>query len=286
MRARLLINLLLLVAVIGLGIFFYTRPEETAQIPQSISPMNTAAVQQIRVERPGKATIKLNKLGGDWKLTAPLEADADDGRVGSMLLLPQSGSDSSFKATNQNLEKFGLEPPQLTLHFDDRKFVIGDENPLNEEQRYVLYNNEVHLINGRLYQRLNAPMTYYVNPDLTPPESRLTRIRLPHGVISRQGEEWRIIPERLSDSPDKVVEDWKKARAIYVKVHKEETSEFAPTVTLEFEEHDAVTYRVIEDSPQVILARPDQSLQYHLHADMAEKLLITEPPPDDGSSAE
>lgn len=283
MRLRVLINLLLLAAVIGLGALLFFQPREPEEAPKAISPMNTAAVQHIRVERPDKPTIELNRIAGDWKLTAPLAADAEDDRVGTMLLLPQSGSQGHFNASDQNLEKFGLEPARLTIHFDDTTFVIGDENPLNPEQRYVLHNGEVHLISGRLHQRLNAPLTYYVNPDLVTPDSELTRIRLPDGVLSRQGEEWRIIPGHLSDSPHQIVENWQQARAIYVKSHDLSTSEHAPSVTLEFDGHEPVTYYIIEDSPQIILARRDQELQYHLHADTAGTLLITEPADTDAA---
>ncbi|MDZ7735060.1 MAG: hypothetical protein U5P41_02130 [Gammaproteobacteria bacterium] len=134
-------------------------------------------------------------------------------------------------------------------------------NPLNEEQRYVLYNDEIHLIDGRLYQRLDAPLTYYINPALTPPDSQLTRIRLPHGVISKRDDGWRMIPERLSDSPDEIAGEWQSARATYLKSHDPAESEFKPEVTLEFADHDDVTYRIVDTSSAIILARPD-----HRHA--------------------
>lgn len=283
MRTRLIINILLLLVALAFSVLFIMQPDETAETPEPISTIDMNAVTTIRIERPDTDTIELLKTDGDWRLTAPLQADAEDGRVDSILLLAQSASESRFPATDQKLEKFGLAPAPLTLHFDDKTFIVGDTNPLDEEQRYVLYNDEIHLIDGSLYQRLNAPLTYYVNPSLTPPDSRITRIRLPHGVISRRDDGWRIIPERLSDSADSIAEQWQSARATYLKRHDPATSEFKPEVTLEFADHEAVTYRIVDTSSAIILARPDLGLQYHLRSDMAEKLLLVEPPAEPAS---
>lgn len=276
MRTRLLINLVLLLGVLALGAFYWFKPATMDQPMKPISTIERADIERIRVERPDEPTIDLEKQNDDWRLLAPLQADAEDSRVGSILLLPLSASESRFPAAHQQLAKFGLEPAQLTITFDSKKFVIGDASPLNDQQRYVLYDDHVHLIDSRLYQRLNAPLTYYVNPSLTPPDSQLTRIRLPDGVLSQRGEEWHVVPERLSDSPDSVAESWQTARATYVKTHDSSTSEYSNEVTLEFAEHESISYRIVETMPQIILAQPEQGLQYHLRSDMAEDLLLVE----------
>jgi len=278
MRSRLILNLVLFLAAIALGLLYLRQPDEPAATPEAISDINADAVISIRIERPDSETIELAKTDGDWRLVAPLATDAEDGRVGSILLLPLSGSQSRFSATDERLDKFGLEPAQLTLYFDEEKFVVGDVNPLDEEQRYVLYNDEIHLIDGRLYQRLNAPLTYYVNPALTPPDSELTRIRLPHGVISRREDGWRVIPTRMSDRPDNIAQQWQSTRATYIKRRDESVAEFTPRVELEFAEHEPLTYYIIDTEPQIILARDDLGLQYHLRSNLTDKLLLVEPP--------
>lgn len=281
MRSRLIINFLLLLVALAFSALYLMQPEETTDAPEPISDINVDDITTIRIERPDTETIVLKKSGSDdWRLTQPMQADAEDDRIASILLLPQSGSESRFPATDQKLDRFGLSPAPLTLHYDDETFIVGDTNPLNEEQRYVLYNNEIHLINGRLYQRLNAPLTYYVNPALTPPDSQLTRIRLPHGVISKRDDGWRIIPERLSDSANTIAEQWQSARATYLKRHDPAESAFKPEITLEFAEHESITYRILDTSSAIILARPDIGMQYHLRSDMVEKLLLTKPPQD------
>ncbi len=280
MRSRLLVNLLLLLAVAALGMLYYSQPAEKTDTPPTVSNMDSDNVTSIRVERPDAATIELEKTDGDWRLTAPIKADAEDSRVASVLLLPMITSESRYPATDQKLDRFGLSPPQLTLQFDNQTFIVGDKNPLNEEQRYLLHDEQIHVIDGRLHQRLSAPLNYYVNPSLTPPDSRITRIRLPDGVISQQDEGWRIIPEHLADKPGRIVNAWGKARASYLKQMDSAPDDSRSQVTLEFADHESITYRLVKTSPQVILARPDISMQYHLRQDEAEQLLLVEPQAD------
>ena len=141
MRSRILFNLFLLLIVIGLGALYVMQPKETTEEPEPVSNINVDDIRTIRIERPDTETIKLQKTGDDWRLVDPLQTDAEDGRVASILLLPQSASKSRFTATDQKLEKFGLSPAQLTLHFDDETFVIGDASPL-----------------AQAYQRMNSPL--------------------------------------------------------------------------------------------------------------------------------
>ena len=284
MRSRLLVNLLLLLAIIALATLYYLQPEEQSKPVSKVSNLDTDTVNNVRIERPDAATIELQKTDGDWRLTAPVQADAEDGRVASILLLPIMDSQSRYPATDQKLDKFGLDPAQLKLTFDDQTFVIGDQHPLNEQQRYLLYNDQIHVIDGRLHQRLNAPLNYYINPSLTPPDSQLTRIRLPNGVISQQGEDWRIIPSSLSKKPGDIAKAWQKARASYLKQMDTAPDDSRPTITLEFTNHEPVTYRIIKTKPQIILSRPAISMQYHLRPDQGVKLkLIEEPAEQPGS---
>ncbi|MDZ7735061.1 MAG: hypothetical protein U5P41_02135 [Gammaproteobacteria bacterium] len=93
------------------------QPEETADAPEPISDINVDDITtSLRIERPDAATIELRKdASGDWRLTQPMQADAEDDRIASILLLPQSGSESRFPATDQKLDRFGLSPAPLTL---------------------------------------------------------------------------------------------------------------------------------------------------------------------------
>lgn len=278
MRARLVVNLLLLLAIIALGTVYYLQPEEQSEPPTKVSNLDTDTITSLRIERPDAATIELQKTDGDWRLTAPIQADAEDGRVASILLLPIMDSESRYPATDQKLDKFGLSPAELRLTFNGQTFVIGDQHPLNEQQRYLLHDDQIHVIDDRLHQRLSAPLNYYVNPSLTPADSQLTRIRLPNGVISQQDENWRIIPGSLSDHPDTIARAWQEARASYLQQMDEPPDESRPTITLEFANHEPITYRIVKTKPQIILARPATSMQYHLRPDQGVKLKLIEEP--------
>lgn len=286
MHARLLLNAFLLLCVLGLGAWFWLQPEPAQPPPDKISSLNIGSIKQLRIERPGEATIELVKQDGDWRLTTPLTADAEDDRVESVLLLAVSTSESHFPTADKNLAKFGLEPAPLTITLDEERFVIGDVNPLNQGQRYVLHDGQIHLMDGRLYQRLNAPLNYYVNPSLTPPDSELTRVRLPDGILSKRDDGWHVIPEDLSDSPTDVADHWQRARATYVQRYTGDNARYQPEITLEFAEHEAINYYLIETEPELILVRPEQGLEYHLRGSLARELLLAAPAETENPTAE
>lgn len=268
MRPRLLLNLLLLLGIGVLGTWFWLQPAFEEDRPESISPLNINAVQRLRIERPDQPTIELERRDRDWRVIAPLQADAEDSRVESILLLPLSASAGRFSASGANLEEFGLEPPQLTITYDSETFIIGDTSPLDEERRYVLYDDDIHLFDARLYQRLNAPLNYYVNPSLTPTDSELTGIRLPGGQLHKSDGNWRAEPDNLTHTPAITAGAWQRARASYVKQHDDNDAAYDQSVSLEFAGHDPIRYRIVATDPQIILARPEQDLQYHLRADL------------------
>ncbi|MCS3903286.1 hypothetical protein J2T55_001306 [Methylohalomonas lacus] len=275
MRPRLLLNLLLLLGIGVLGTWFWLQPASEQDRPESISPLNINAVQHLRIERPDQPTIELERRNRDWRVIAPLRADAEDSRVESILLLPLSASAGQFPASDANLEEFGLEPPQLTITYDSETFVVGDTSPLDEERRYVLYDDEIHLFDARLYQRLNAPLNYYINPSLTPTDSELTGIRLPGGQIRKDDGDWRAEPDNLTHTPAITADAWQRTRASYVKQHENNDAEYDQSVSLEFAGQDPIRYRVVATDPQIILARPEQGLQYHLPAELLLDLGLT-----------
>lgn len=268
MRPRLLLNLLLLLGIGVLGTWFWLQPASEEDGPESISPLNINAVQRLRIERPDQPTIELERRDRDWRVIAPLQADAEDNRVESILLLPISASKSRFPANDANLEEFGLEPAQLTITYDSETFTVGDTSPLDKDRRYVLYGDEIHLFDARLYQRLNAPLNYYVNPSLTPPDSELTGIGLPGGQLRKSDGDWRAEPDNLTHTPAITADAWQRGRASYVKQHDGNDTVHGQSIHLEFAGHDPIRYRVVATDPQIILVRPEQGLQYHLPADL------------------
>lgn len=278
MRLRLLLNLVLLAGVAALGIYYWLTPVPEPGTPPRISDLDIDTVSRIEVERPGEPLIELVRRDGHWRLIAPMQANAEDNRIGTILMLPISISASRFSADEVDLEQFGLEPATLTLRFDDASFVIGDENPLDDNQRYLLHDGQVHLFDGRLYQRLNAPLMFYVDPALKPPASRLTGVSLPGRALGRSEGEWTLTPSSADGDAAALGAAWQRARASYVKRLDTDVAADDPVITLEFADRDPVSYRLVTAGPQPLLVRPERELQFHLTPDLAAELGLIEAP--------
>lgn len=274
MRTRWLLNLLLLLIVVGIAVLYLKQDYGETEAPTLLSDMDSKAITYIRVERPGEPVIELERSSGDWRLTAPIETDADDNRVESILQLPESISQSRFSAADKNLERYGLNPPQLTVTFDEQRFSIGDAGALDDKQLYVLHDDQVHLISGHLHRRLAAPLTYYVPAELIPADRTVTGIRLPDGTLNRVDENWQASPGALSDSPAQVAAAWQMAQAVYVKLHDSAAAEYQGEVKIDFAAGKPLHYRIMRLKSQLVLANPALGLQYHLDQNLAQQLLL------------
>lgn len=274
MRSRLLLTLSLLIAVIGLALFLAyggNKKPEHADVP--LTGIAPDTIDHIRIIRNDQDEIRFEKQSGLWMMQHPFQLRASDIRINSMLKLLGAHSYAQYNSKGTQLSRFLLDKPQVSIEFNGAHIDFGDVSPL-EERRYVLYNNAVHIINDVLFMQLQAPSYFFLNTRLLPEHATISTILLPGHAIRRQQGIWTVEPADHI-SADKIVElanAWRDADAITVSKYEDTTQH--ESVRIEFDKQEPIEFIIVREPPQLILARPDLGIQYHLGDYDAEHMFL------------
>lgn len=160
MRARWIVNLVLLLLVAALGLAI--RSELSGQGgPQTLAGIDPADLRRIEVEREGEPRIRLERGPQGWRMLEPMSVDANQDHVGKLLEIIAAPVERSFPEQAAALAELGLAPAKLTLKLDSLTLAFGGLDPLGQ-RRYVAADGLVHLIEDRFYHLLIAPPIDYV----------------------------------------------------------------------------------------------------------------------------
>lgn len=285
MKSRWVLNLALALFLgVLLAVVHFAAKNESVPPPVPLTLIDPAQVHQVTIERPGHPVITLVRRGNRWTMTSPVNARADQFRIGKLLQLTGAPVQERFSVPPGGLARFGLAAPLLTLHFGTESIAFGDTNPVTQG-RYVLYQGKVALLSSTGFtpetlRHADFFSTRLLNrgwdaKQFTFPQFRLT---LHQGV-------WQVSPANPRLSTDVVndfVDDWHYARAL--SVSESAGGPAIGTVRIEYTEAPSrqprsATIDILEERPELVLYRPDEHLSYHFPAEMAARLLHLSPKP-------
>ena len=276
MRSRLFINIVLFLAVLFLAFFLSRNTNDNEETNIKLTTINPVSVEQIQITRRDLDEITFIKKNEQWMMQTPYHIAANKLRINTMLKLLGAHSYTRLNKSEVELERFLLDDPVVAIKFNEALISFGDTSPL-DKHRYVLLDNSVHLINDSLYQQLLAPATFFISPNVLPPDSKIEALHLPNRKIHKVDGKWVIEPD-VNISADKVIEvlnAWRDVSAITVRAYEE--TEVPSKITVDLGNSEIIEYLVISDAPQLVLARPDLNIQYHISNYDAERLFLPEP---------
>jgi hypothetical protein len=276
---RWLMNAVLLIVVAGFGVFaWYRGAYPPTEAKPQLTDVKADAVQKIEIARPRQPIVRLERADGGWRLTTPITARADSFAVNSLLRVLQAPVDGDITPTDDNLARYGLQPPQLVVRFDTTEVAFGERHPLKDE-RYVKFGSAVRLVAGQYYAQASVRATNLIDSRLIEPGRKLTSIKLPDFTLTQKDGAWKREPEIAALSSDRInafVDEWRHARALQVEVQKEK-KKILDTVVLGFEKPDGGTsvlnIGVLARRPELVLHRADENLDYHFPEDTGDRLL-------------
>ena len=278
MGTRSLLNLALVAILIVLGLVVYYKPglepEPVAQRLTTHPDPHTAAA--IHIDRLTRDPLEFIRRGDRWYLVhGEQELPASGFQVQALLRLLEAASTRHYPAADLDLKALGLDPPQATLTIDDVAIRFGNTEPL-ENNRYALVDGTVHLISDQYQHLMNSDWANFVERRLLPAGKTLRSLQLPDMTLTLTDENrWQLSPGRPdigADAIQQVVDSWQNASALYVRPFK--GSQSGEAVTLELSGMpEPLTFRILSRSPELVLARPDQGIEYHFTADMEKGLL-------------
>ena len=286
MATRGLLNLVLVVLALVMGLIIYFEPGlEPADIPQ---PLTTLLVADdaigIHIERVKYDPVSFIKRNGRWYLvTEKQELPASRFQLQALLRLLETSSSSHYAADTVDLAALGLDPPQATVTIDDVAILFGNTAPL-DGKRYLQIDATVHLIEDRYQHLINAGWTNFVERKLLPADKSISRLQLPDMTLTlTDKDQWQLSPGKPGTSADTIqqlIDHWERVSALYARRYDGRTSD--EIITLEFSDSpETLTFMVIAHSPELVIARPDWGIQYHLTRDAEETLLTLGEPEQD-----
>lgn len=279
--SRTLLNLGLLAAVALLALLAIYEPgkEKPKEEPHLVQ-LSRDSISTLRIERVNGPTIVLQRQQGSWRMTEPLQIGVNDFRINSLLRIGELNSLGQFAAAPEALAQYGLQSPNATLIINGTtRIEFGNSTPI-DQRRYVRVGDTVHLIADNYYYHLiGAPTTYASNSVLDSKQS-LVRLELPGLLLAQQEGKWSATPQPDNFSADQVtqlLDHWRHAQALEVAPYDGRKGEM---VTLTFADSDEpVIFLITERTPELILARPELKVQYHLPASSVAELLTLQPLP-------
>jgi len=256
MRARWLLNLLLLAVVVGLAALAYLRPGLDEVLPSAaLSQALPGQVQQVQIERSGEEVISLVQRESGWQLTAPINLPANPFRIEPLLQLRRAESHSSFPVVEESLSQYGLSPPQVWLSLDGERYAFGGMESLNG-YRYVMIDHTVHLLSDRIQNYLMMSPYDFVALELLPAESELAEVRFDQWIVS---DELTLLA-------------WSEVHARRVSRYVEPDGDVASLV-LTLKNGDIIQLDIVLREPEFILGSPERGVKYHFTEEEGERLL-------------
>jgi hypothetical protein len=267
MKKRWILNLILLCVVASLVAFLYLRPKSDDPEKElfEISSYKLAEFNAISVEFPAKATLSFAKVDGYWRITAPNKTRADQASVQRILSIIAAKSKNkivSEKFGSEELEKFGLTNPAVKL-----KLFRNSNNV--EEFLFGTYNPVIELVDKAPLK----PTEKVVGFNFSQLE-QWEASRLNVDIVDGQ---WKVSIAAAKPLQNELNEwldySWLHTTAKSVEFYTPDRSATYPSFEVKMADGSKVHFDKMQESPEMILARPDEGLLYHFPADAGFTML-------------
>jgi len=286
MASRTLLNIVLLLAVLGLALVAWFRPgvkpvDTPRPITSRLTPEQTGS---ITVERLTRDPLKFSRRDGRWFLLAEnRELPAADFQVQALLRLLEATATRHYPAGSLDLAALGLQPSQARVAMDDVDIRFGITDAL-QNQRYVQVGDTVYLIDDQYQHLLNAAWPNFVSRQILEARGAITRLELPEMTLAyTEDGHWQLDPGQEGVSADALqtlIENWQNATALLTRRGDDSTT--GETVTVYTRDTTLpIVLRIVARAPDLILARPDWGIQYQLPGAEADSLFtLPQPAPE------
>ena len=127
---RLMSTIALVVVLAGLGAYIYfvdsERPAAGVEDKEKVFAVEADKIEEITVTSDAQTTA-LRKVDGTWRMTAPMQADADQTEISSLTTnLSTLEVNRVVEENASNLAEYGLANPRITIAFKGQGGVSGE----------------------------------------------------------------------------------------------------------------------------------------------------------------
>jgi len=253
------LNLLLLAVVLALAAVVAYRPSRDAA-PPALSTAKPAAVASVSLMRPGRPPVELRQRDGRWWIEAPFKARADEFQVLRLLSILEARPLSQLPGGD--LKRYELDLPQAVLDIDGVSYAFGAINPVTREQ-YLRAGDRIYAIELRHGAALPARAQALVRRVLLGEEERPVAVILPQTTVRKVEGRWQRQPaagDLGGDDLQIYVDRWRQASAAGAEPHDGRAA--IADIRIELEDGGRIEFGILQRTPQLVLWRRDNGLQY------------------------
>ncbi len=290
MKNRWLLNFVMLAVIGGLVAFLYLRPEVSTNAPAqyAISQLKLADFSAIKVEFPARKAVAFEKADGFWRMTAPYKARADQLSVQRILSIIAATSEEKFPAND--LAKYGLNNSELKIQLTSstgvEEFIFGTHNPVTDEQ-YLAYKDAVYLIQAGYSEAASVQPIELVDklPLGSAELKQISGFNFSHleqweeiGLnVDLEAGNWKVNTPKAKPTQNELNEwldfSWKQNPAKSVELYVPDRKTVYPSFEVKLKDGKKIRFDKIQESPELLLARPDEGLLYHFSNDVGFTML-------------
>ncbi|MFC1750024.1 hypothetical protein ACFL2V_14585 [Pseudomonadota bacterium] len=279
------LNIVLLLVVAGLALLVYlqSNKELEGEPVTLLASVDTAALNELRLERAGGEAISFRRMGEQWvmpehSLPPASPVIANKFRVERLLSWFSLQMAAHYDATGLELSKYGLHEPRARLIAGDVAIAFGSIDPLRP-RRYVLVGGIIHLAPDNDSSALFAPWTDFVSPRLLPEGKRIISMIIPGlGTLQRGDKGWLYSGDDAPQSADvmqALVDRWGSAQAF--DVEHIEGLKGEGTLKINFDDSSSpLTFHVVHNQEVVLLVNPESQIAYQVSNEQAQRLVSWE----------
>lgn len=269
------LNIGLAVAVLGLGAAVLLSQKKEEKGPP-LTAIAAVALDHVALEHPGSPTVKLERKAGHWKITEPVQVDADPFEVNAFIDLAKLEVKKSLELNAVSLKELGLDPPAYDVVLNGQKLVFGAQEPI-QARRYILANGKVALVDDPPAEALDADYSDLVSRSLLPVGAAIKSIVMPGLTIAKSADDksWTLTPEDAdasSDSRQRLIDAWTNAKSMWNAALPKDGAK-GDDVTLTLKDGTTLKFVVTQRDPQFVIARPDIAVSYTLSKQLVDEML-------------
>jgi len=285
MKSRWILNLILLAAVVGIVMALKFMPAKPpAQAPAvTVSDLNSDNFAAISIEAPAKRAVTLEKRDGRWWLVQPYKARADLSAVERIMSIVRAESVDKFDAAE--LAHYGLDNPALKLKLGMEEFAFGTFNPVSGKQ-YVGFRNSVYLVDSKYSEAALNQVVELLDKNLLSPDEQIAGFDFSHLEQWEEGgglrmalnkDQWEVTRPASKANQEELkgwfADSWGTLIAMSVEPYQPDHRAKYPSFKIVLKNGKTLHFDKESESPELILARPDEGLRYHFPQDVGFQIL-------------
>ena len=257
--------------VIALGLFVWLKPPRLQDPAHAVSTLKPADARTLRVLRKGRTLAALEKRNGQWFMTEPIPAPADDFQVLRLLAVLEAKSALQYPASEA--AKFELDQPATELIIDDQLFAFGAINTVTREQ-YMLTQNQIFPLEMRFAAAVPVQPLALLRRSVLAPNDTPLRFEFGGFVVATDEKKWSTAPpagDLSQDDYNRWVAQWRDGSALRTEVS--DARKAATEIHITLKDGARITLGIVQTEPELIVRRTDLGLQFVFVGDVGKQMM-------------